>query len=237
MRLAFSAPNFLTRAQFRGVLATVLALPLIGGGNADPGPTPTVLNQHTGIGEFQCGKNLAFAETGRLQTSSRLGKNCQKVLRINCLVFREAYERIMDKGLRPHCIHCERNNKRFRLLSQQTRARCNPQITFQLTRNPLSSNKSLCACAEKERTHQHPNPARFALSRSAKRRVHPCLGHCWTDNDCSLGSRERCTTRGASLCCPAGPVSEPGIEGLARPATSGIGHFCFPARSVAWHLI
>ena len=44
--------------------------------------------------------------------------------------------------------------------------------------------------------------------------LHACLCHSWADNDHSVvGSRERCTTQDASVCCPAGPPLEPGFGG------------------------
>ena len=80
-------------AQFRRVQTSVVALPLIVRGNADPCLATPVLDRHSGIGVFECGFDLTFGETGRLQTSFRLGKNCQNVLFINCLLFRDAYDR------------------------------------------------------------------------------------------------------------------------------------------------
>ena len=44
---------------------------------------------------------------------------------------------MMNQGHRPHRIHCDRNNSRVWLLFPQTRARCNPQITFKLPIDPI----------------------------------------------------------------------------------------------------
>ena len=43
---------------------------MIVGRHADPGLATNVLDRHAGIGLFQCGFDLAFAETRRLHANS-----------------------------------------------------------------------------------------------------------------------------------------------------------------------